>query len=239
MAFQQGSVRNLPAGSQDVTVVFDPPFTATPAVILPAVSNGSNDAVKYLIQAEVVAEDRFGFSVRLTSPPNTGNYSLDWVAGDTETMFQLASVAGLKITQLPVLEALPFEADRLLVTVMSPLPVNYTLPWGLVEAFIRQQGGTDISASPSTTKVPQWGNAALSVNATAVTVTLATPVVNEPYVTATLENQNADDPLAMIGGIVTNKLKDGNGLYNRFVYTFTAPIPTANYKLVWQAVESS
>ena len=276
MAFQQGTISSLPQGAQDVSVAFLTPFVAAPALVIPVVRNSSDDALKLMIQALVVTKSYEGFSVHLSAAPNTGNYSLDYVAGDPDTMFQLVTAAGVKITQLPVLDSLPADADLIPVTTMSPLPVTRSLPWGLLAAhFLRVASGAPGSPAaagianqifvddnydythnglgwgrskrqtanwnfPDASASTQRGSTALVQDWTSVTVTFAagSEMTYEPMVLAALEN-NSDDPIAMITGLVTAKTKNGAGLYNGFVYTFTSPIPTEHYKLVWEAVESS
>ena len=133
MAYLSGS-QALSAGIQDVDVVFSPAFETAPSIIIPVVNNSSADSVKYLLHAEEVAKSANGFSVRLSAPTNTAHYTLEWVAGDPTTMYQLTLATGVKVSDLPVTASLPDNADRIPFTRMAPTPTTETIEWQLLRA---------------------------------------------------------------------------------------------------------
>ena len=71
---------HIPAFSQDLTIFYA--FGTTPSAIAAVVSNTSPDSVKEQIDVLIVDKESNSFSVHLSAPTPTANYTLDWLASD-------------------------------------------------------------------------------------------------------------------------------------------------------------
>lgn len=72
----------IPEGASEMVVTFPIHLTVPPQVVLVSVQADGQADVQLVIAASVVADSatETGFTVRFTTPPNTGGYVLSWAA---------------------------------------------------------------------------------------------------------------------------------------------------------------
>ena len=132
--FQQGT-QPIGSGITTVDVEFPLTFPGAPDIILAVVSNTSGDSPKFLIEADVVYKDAYGFTVQLTGVPDTNNYVLGWVAGSVEILYQALAKLGIKISALPMLLTEPGSDDYVPLVHTYPIPLTTRMTWGLIRSL--------------------------------------------------------------------------------------------------------
>lgn len=149
MSYQSG---NFPLTSAVVTytVPFGAAFTVIPTIVIAVVSNVSGDGTKLSINAPIVGKTTTGFTIKLDVAPNTGNYVLEWIAGDASTFFQAVSVLGRRTSELRRRLTYPSDNSYLaFVNTADGLPVTETLAFSAFRSvFVRRVSAPSGPASP-------------------------------------------------------------------------------------------
>ncbi len=143
----------------DVDVVFESELPSVPELVIAVVENLSADDPKYLLEAFVVAKSTTGFSIRLSAAPNTGNYSLAWVAGSSAVIFQTLAAFGVKISALSIHATALLDSDYFPFVHTNPIPVTKRLTWAVLRALFPNLK----SGAPASPAAPgSYGDVAVS-----------------------------------------------------------------------------
>ena len=114
---QQGT-QALADTEAHATIVFGRSFPATPAIIHAWVENLVDDPL-LAINLEVVDKNKDGFAVALSPAPDSGNYTLQWFAGDMQDMYQVL-LSGRTTAEHPLFSGALADNDFVLITTVSP-----------------------------------------------------------------------------------------------------------------------
>ena len=133
MIVQQGS-QSIPLGVDEVSVTFPQALPGTPDVLLAAVENVSADPVKLAIKPTVTQKSASGFTCGLSQETNSTNYTLVWVLGGSEIVFELALAVGRRISTLNLQTQGLSDDDYMPVVRAYPTPHTKRIRWGTLRA---------------------------------------------------------------------------------------------------------
>lgn len=149
MIVQQGS-QSIPGGVDEVSVVFPQALPETPDVLLAVVENVSGDPVKLAIKPTVTTKSATGFTCGLSQETNTGNYTLVWVLGGSEIVFELALAVGRRISTLNLQTTGLQDDDYMPVVRAYPTPHTKRIRWGTLRAGLVRY----VASPPSSPSAP-------------------------------------------------------------------------------------
>lgn len=145
MIIQQGS-QSIPLAADEVSVLFPQSLPGVPDVVLAVVENVSGDPVKLAIKATVTAKSASGFTCGLSQATNTENYTLVWVVGNEQLVFELALAVGRRISTLNLQTQGLSDDDYLPVVRVYPTPHTKRVKWGtLRDGFVRYVSSPPVS----------------------------------------------------------------------------------------------
>lgn len=146
MSFQSGTYA-LSNGVVDYTIPFPLTFTSPPGAIIPAVFN-IIDGSSLLLVATVTDKSETEFSVRLDGTPDSNNYVLGWMAGESALLYAAVITIGKKVTDITRASTKPVDADLIPFVSMSPLPASKAMTWEILRsAFVNYLADIPASAN--------------------------------------------------------------------------------------------
>lgn len=147
MAYQTGVIA-LNTGTKSYSITFPAAFSSPPEIIIPKVQNIAGIAPTVLsINADVVnPPTTTGFEVLLSHLPDSADYTLVWIAGGINDVFE-AITQGQKVSGFPALTDELDDLDKFIVLRWGPYIRTQLLDWAALRAYFAER--VAIPASPN------------------------------------------------------------------------------------------